>query len=328
MFMSDEEPSSPYNPIKELFKYMPKNNNTVICPSTLIGKIPLQPIRTTFRRGIYLTSYKGVDSRYLEDVLSLGYTPFKRCSIDLTSLFQNYTLVNNEDLPLNIPIKLGDITRVWPAFGQIGGATEFIAVPRQDVEHTIKDFQAPEVNNDHNCQDSKKCLDCLQPFLMHNATRFQIFKADSVSRPIQRVMYNYILVLRTLLDSELFDDTELFPKNTNNEARAFFKISTSGLSIKLLKEPITVSAGIIEMPNFSYIYVIGSKWSHKTVRGGEEYRLLSTTWPLALDCNCSPSNIDSKYCITKLKKAVLDVISDIRKEKYATNGRTIRLPKF
>ena len=97
--MNDEEPLSP----KELFKYKSnnKNNNSMVCPSALIGKVSLKPDRTKFNIGIYLTSYKGVNSRYFEDILSIGYTPFERCSIDLKVLCSNYTLINNEDQKLD-----------------------------------------------------------------------------------------------------------------------------------------------------------------------------------------------------------------------------------
>ena len=91
--MNDEEPY----PLKELFKYRPKNNNSTICASALIGKIPLKPERTKFKIGIYLTSYKGSDSRYLEDVLSIGYTPRERRLIDINDLNPNFVLFNNKD---------------------------------------------------------------------------------------------------------------------------------------------------------------------------------------------------------------------------------------
>jgi hypothetical protein len=319
------------NPPNELFKYRPKTNNSMICSSYLIGTISLKPKRTRFKAGIYLTSYKGVDSRYLEDVLSIGYTPFERCSIDLQKLLQNYILVNNGDKILTYPVNYADITRVWPAFSQIGGASEFIAIPKQQTgSFELYDIECEKDFNKYIQEINENCLKCLTPFSMSNATRFQLFKADSVSRPIQNVMYNYLVLLQIFMNSAFFGDDGLFSGNSDNsngKPAAFFKISSSGLAIKHFKQNITLSAGINETNNVYYVYLIGSEWQDYTTARGITYRSLNTTKPFVFYCS-SPSNnfISPNQCASQLNTIVSMVTNDIRNRKYTTRDRRIRLP--
>ena len=319
----------------ELFKYRPKingfNPNNPICPSELIGKVPLDPVRTYFKFGIYLTYHRGVDSRYLEDALSLGYTPFQRCCIDYIDLIQNYIMVNNENLLLQKTVHPPNITRVWPAFGQIGGASEIIAIPTKKCYNImLQDLIKTEDLSVYLPQCNWKCLDCLQPFEMNNATRFQVFIADSVSRPIQVVLYNYILLLQAIIISGLFNnnDGNIFSKNPDKETFAYVRIASSGIVIKSSKRNITLSAGIREMKNFFYTYVIGSEWSDDTDNNNSTHRYLKTTKPIIFHSKCPLSKeIRSNYFKNTLKKVIDKAINDMLNNDYETE-RSIRLPQY
>lgn len=321
----------------EFFKYRPKTKdfkpNNPLCPSELIGKVPLDPVRTSFKFGIYLTYHRGVDSRYLEDALSLGYTPFQRCLIDYIDLNQNYILVDNENFPLPNTVNTRNITRVWPAFGQIGGASEIIAIPtRKKEDIMLQDLIKTEDLNACLPKCNWKCLDCLQAFEMNNATRFQLFKADSVSRPVQVVLYNYILLLQVIIVSGLFNNNDnvnnIFPQNLNKETFAYVRVTGSGIVIKSSTRNITLSAGIREMKNFFYTYVIGSEWSDEIDDSNSTRRCLRTTKPIIFHSKCPLSKeIRSNYFKNTLKKVIDKIINDILNSDYETE-RSIRLPQY
>jgi len=321
--------------IKELFKYTPhtlkkNSNNSEICTSELIGKIPIEPCRTKFKRGIYLTSHRGVDSRYLEDVLSIGYSPHERYSIDLRDLKSNFLLYNNEDVLLSSSSNIGDIKRVWPAFGQIGGATEFIAIPNKLVNGcpSENDEELPDLDECYN-QPNPKCVKSTPEFTMRNAPRFQIFRADTVSPQPPLKLEIYFFLLRQILEiPELFGDSEILGSDPENRKWALFKISSSGLIIKSGTTDVTLSAGIQSNKNFCYVYIIGSKWCDKNGYGSIMTRKLYTTRP-AIFHSQNPINNGKYLNFLKgtLRGAVNEIKSDLRMKNFVSE-RCIRLPTF
>lgn len=320
--------------IKYLFKYTPKkdDSNSTICPSALIGKVPLKPERTKLKIGIYLTSYKGTDSRYLEDVLSIGYSPWSRSSVDLTDLNSNFILYNNKDNSLGSYSTVNDITRVWPAFGQIGGATEFLAVPKayQGCLELESGFEFSDSGFD-DCfkQLKKKCVKGTPEFTMHNAPRFQIFKADTASpQPSLNLKIPFFLLRQIIETSELFGDDEIIGSDPEKGKWAVFKISSSGLVIKSGTSNVTLSAGIRDMNNFCYVYLIGSKWSDKVGRGTLINRQLRTTKPIIFHSPCFLSNGQHPNIFRKtLQGAINDIKFHLSKDQFA-GDRSIRLPAF
>ena len=197
--------------------------------------IPLKPHRTSFKLGIYLTSYNDIYSRKLEDILSIGYTPHMLYSIDIKSLRKNgYNLIDNEDNPLKFPLIASNLTRIWPAFGQVGGASEVIATwDSKDLDLTSEDendftntFSSP----------SNNCIEFKLERTMINAPRYQIFTADTVSPTslydLNR-MYNFL--------KNIYSE--------NQDGGFLGDISAKGSIAKI------TDAGVIIKPHLKEIYI-------------------------------------------------------------------------
>lgn len=317
--------------INSLFKYRPRNScdeiNQQLCPTELVGKILRIPPRTIFKKGIYLTSFASCYTRYLEDVLSIGYTPYGRCRIVLGRNQQGLVLVNNEDNclgPLSrTQFDANQIMRVWPAFGQIGGASEFIAVT--DEEYNLGENEPQTVQND---AETANCLHCVVDCNMPAASRFQIFSADSVTRPID--ILTYLSLIRSFRTPGSFLEDSIF--RSDDETIGFFKFSSSGLVIKFARiqttpppgistMEFTLSAGITWADNLLYVYVMGSVWSDE-VKGNETYRTLYTTRPVVFHVN---PNRDFHIL---LNRAVNKVIGDVKNNEYLTRCRRVKIPSL
>jgi hypothetical protein len=296
------------NQVDILYKYKwndGSGNSNKICASGLIGKVSLKPLRTKYRCGIYLTSQKWMNSRYLEDILSLGYTPDGLYSIDVNSLLNaGFTLIDNEDRTLKVPLMTGYLTRVWPAFGQVGGASEVIA-----VLDSSKD----------GC--TSYCLDFKKEAEMLTAPRFQILNTDTVSLHKTIITRIYITLL-SIIYAFFRDEEDL------NEREGFIvRIDIVGFVLKFASRNLTISAGIKNMGKFCYGYLIGATWTDVFQPNGSYLRVLETTAPTVFHLPCSKFLNQSNNIVDKIiNSALMELKIKILKGEF--KKREVELPKI
>jgi hypothetical protein len=296
------------NQVSVLYKYKwnrHSGNDGKICASELVGQILLRPVRTKYRCGIFLTSQKWMNSRYLEDILSLGYTPDGLYSIDVNSLINaGFSLIDNEDQTLKAPLLTSNLTRVWPAFGQVGGASELIAVPDSS-------------NGD--CESY--CLDFNEEAEMRTAPRFQILNADTVNPQNTAISTIYLLILQIIYN--FFQVGE----ELNEKERFFVRIFTFGIVLKFFSKNLTISAGIKNMGNFCYGYLIGAQWSDNLLSTGVYIRVLETTAPTVFHFPCSLLvNQFNTHLDRVISLALTELRAKINNKQF--EKREIELPKF
>ena len=312
------------NTIDTLFKYAPKCiSNNKICPKELVGKIPIKPDRTRFKLGIYLTSCRNLYSRYMEDHLSIGYSPNQIYSIDVNQLLSlGYKIIDNEDKEIS-PISVDNLkNRVWPAYGQVGGASELIAIPSQkDTELPLEE----PIDIGNVCIQSSNNCPVFQPSAtMQNAPRYQIFAADTVSLPandnLNKSLNFFRMILLAYREEGLFED--------KNAEETFFKVTDSGLVIKssLNGKNITLSAGLKVMDKYCYAYIIGAEWFDCNNSSGEIHRILMTTSPSIFHWSC---NKQTKFFPPELTNVLKSTVEDIKSKIYSgtcTTSRIVKLP--
>lgn len=311
------------NTIDTLFKYAPKCiPNNKICPKELVGTIPIKPDRTRFKQGIYLTSCHDLYSRYMEDHLSIGYSPNQIYSNDVKHLLSlGYKIIDNEDNELKSPISVNSLTnRVWPAYGQVGGASELIAIPSQNYTDL---FLEESIDISKICNQTSNNCPVFQPFAtMPNAPRYQLFAADTVSLTINDNLNKSLNFLRMILLA--YQEGGLF--EGNDSERTFFKVTDSGLVIKssLNGRNITLSAGLKLMDNYCYAYIIGAEWFDCDNSNGGLQRILMTTSPSFFHWSCK----QTKVFPGDLNNALKSTMDDIKSKIYNGTCTTMRIVKL
>lgn len=263
-----------------LFKYFEKQPPfNRICPGELFGKIYLEGNRSCFKKGIYFTLLNNNQSRLLEDVLAITFTPHISLSISNDPrVLKEYTLINNEDKPIDTNTYSTNIKRVWPAFGMAGGASEIIAVPKKYGEINFHENNSINYQN-YETDDCELCIsgDCVAK--IGNSPRFQIFHGDNV-RPLDT---NYFQIYSNVLTNIRKNYIENRFFKSGKEEYFFFKITKSGLTVKFNYKQkndhnrdtdrytsgksfdATLSAGIIKQDDKFYGYVIGAVWDDSSV---------------------------------------------------------------
>lgn len=311
--------------IDRLFKYVPRSKDMdIICPSELIGKIPLRPQRTSFKLGLYLTTCDYLYSREMEDILSIGYTPNRLYSIHINSLSQSgYNLIDNEDNPLLTPLNAGNLTRIWPAFGQAGGASEAIATCDSQYLDLTSESEIELADIFVSPSNENRCIKFQPPRIMKNAPRYQIFTTDTVSPTNLNNLKQGFNFLKIIYSE---NQEGGFLRKLDAES-SFAKVTDSGVIIKpsINGINITLSAGFKKMPNYCYGYIIGSNWSDQTKCNGKLYRLLNVTEPSIFHWPCK----DSNNLFTGLREIIKEPVrhtEDLLNKKKYKSTREVEIP--
>ena len=107
-----------------------------------------------------------------------------------------------------------------------------------------------------------------------------------------------------------------------------FKITDSGLVIKpsLNGKNITLSAGLKEMDNYCYAYIIGAEWFDSGNSNEGLHRILKTTAPSIFHWSCNKETNSFPSDFSKIiKKPIDDVKAKLSNGKYNTI-RIVELP--
>lgn len=306
--------------------YTVGQDNNYVCPKGLIGTIDLKPERTTFKYGIYLTSQKWTNSRYVEDILSLGYSPGSLYSNSVNKIVtEGYFFIDNEDRTIKTPLSSSNLTRVWPAFGQVGGATEVIAIPDPNKIPQTKyidliPYESKESNNNP-CETSIKpknikvqnCIKFEEKAIMETSPRLQIFTGDNVRHPVHRHYFIYFKLI--FIIARYFNTGEsVTDKAEGRKHTSIVKMVATGIVVKKGSDNFTISAGIKNMDKYCYGYLIGTKWKDLLQPNGKTLRILETSapvifhWPVTNSNNMPTCTLDQV-----IHKALSDLDAIIQK---------------
>ncbi|MHB1636832.1 MAG: hypothetical protein ACYCSG_06710 [Thermoplasmataceae archaeon] len=307
------------------YKYSPKEyQNSKIPANNLIGKIPIHPRRTRFNMGVYLTTYRGVNSRYLEDVLAIGYSPGVGCEAYYADIVRSgFELFDNKDQPLTFPGQ----TRVWPAFGQIGGAFEAIAIPKGGTNCLKWDYEKDSIGKSGLSLNSNKFISMNKFADLSTGPRYQLMRTDAVTKPVVLERILVLLLLKTIQTNE--NNDSIAPSKGDNDDGIFVKISSSGVVIKsiLNGEQFTLSAGYQEQHGNLYVYLIGSIWYDITNSNNDQIRRLFNTEAFIFSWNLNQNLSSSPNIITEAYSTVINEAKLIVNNPGAHNSREIVLPR-
>ena len=104
---------------------MDKNSNLKFSDRNLLIKLNKGSKNPIFERAIFFTTDVFQSSIEAKESLSLSYSPKYAFAFDYDPNSCKGTLYTNEGNPI-FGIVNPYVSRVWPAFGHIGGASEFI----------------------------------------------------------------------------------------------------------------------------------------------------------------------------------------------------------
>ncbi len=328
----------PYGISRAFFKYTPKElTNNCIDLGNLGGTVFQKKV--IFYQGTYLTTLEQhCCPRFLEDVLSLTYTPSNLyivypilCNRYFTLFNNDFSIFNNDFSILDFTDKQQKFTKVWPAFGMAGGAVEVLAILNRQIS-------TQEINENENIDTNK--FQTILDFQLHGkliqkfmgSPRFQPFKMDSVSRLSSDELQIYYLIIQKIRDYILIRDKPAWPIiiKTVDKEYAKVKITKDGVSVKICLQNkdnnSTINATIsvsISMNNngMCYGYVIGAVWKDTEMNGLSRRKLLTTT-PYIFKWKCG----DNRELSTSIKLPLENVMNDISKNKGTKRSLNIPLP--
>lgn len=308
----------------QFYKYSHKKyTKSKIIANNLIGKIPLQPRRTKFNIGIYLTTHRGFNSRYLEDVLAIGYSPGVGYETNYANIVNSkFDLFDNKDQPLQYPRQ----TRVWPAFGQIGGAFESVAIPKGGIDYLELDYEKESKGVTSSFINSNKSISMNKFTELSTGPRYQLMRADAVTKPVSLKIKFVSSLINAIWTDENDDSIATFKREDDDGI--FVKISSSGVVIKsiLNGKQFTISAGYREQRGNLYAYLIGSIWNDTTNSNNNQIRRLFNTEPFIFSWNLHRNLSSNSNIITKAYSTVINEAKLIVNNLGAHNSREIVLP--
>lgn len=118
-----------------LVRYCP-NESWMLKPKHIEHLIPLKAGQWTLdlKKGVFLTDDIFSTASLAHDYCSLTYYPRFRYTFSLKDISSNYLLFKNNGEQLTAKVEEGESSRVWPAFGNHGGAHEFILDCDTDIQ--------------------------------------------------------------------------------------------------------------------------------------------------------------------------------------------------
>jgi len=113
------------------------NSQLTLSENSIILKFTKNTLDTSFpKNALYVTTESLYDSDMASQLLSITYYPKYDAIIDVNKV-PNIKLVDNQNKPLCNPLETMNITRVWPAFGKIGGSHECIIIAPIKIKATV-----------------------------------------------------------------------------------------------------------------------------------------------------------------------------------------------